>query len=204
MRKFFKEFKEFICRGNVFDMAVGLIIATAFNKIVSSMVNDILMPLVTWATGAASLADLSIVLRRDAAGVPTLTWAYGNFIQTVIDFLIVALSIFLMVKLVNGYRKRAEEAHAHINKRDNREVYMQLKAKAKAENRKLKVVIAEYEAEQEALKKAEEAKKAEAEKLAHPGEEALLIEIRDLLKNQPTKAKPAKETKPAAKTKATK
>ncbi len=201
MRKFFKEFKEFICRGNVFDMAVGLIIATAFNKIVTSMVNDILMPLVTWATGAASLADLSIVLRRDAAGVATLTWAYGNFIQTVIDFLIVALSIFLMVKLVNGYRRRAEEAHSHINKRDNKEVYMQLKAKAKAENRKLKEVIAEYEAEQEAIKKAEETKKAEAEKLAHPGEEALLIEIRDLLKNQP--AKSAKETKPA-KTKAAK
>ena len=63
MKKFFQEFKKFITRGNVFDLAVGMIIATAFNKIVSSLVNDIIMPLVTWATGAASLKDLSLPLR---------------------------------------------------------------------------------------------------------------------------------------------
>ena len=63
MKKFFKEFKAFITKGNVFDLAVGMIIATAFNKIVSSMVNDIIMPLVTWATGAASLEDLSLPLK---------------------------------------------------------------------------------------------------------------------------------------------
>ena len=102
MKKFFKEFKTFITRGNIFDMAVGLIIATAFNKIVSSLVNDIIMPLITWGTGAASLADLSVVLRRDAEGVATLTWAYGNFIQTIIDFLIIAFSIFVMVKIVTA------------------------------------------------------------------------------------------------------
>ena len=68
MRKFFQEFKAFISKGNVFDMAVGLIIATAFNKIVSSLVNDIIMPLVTYSTGAASLEDLSIVLRVGADG----------------------------------------------------------------------------------------------------------------------------------------
>ena len=118
MKKFFKEFKAFITRGNVFDMAIGLIIATAFNKIVSSMVNDILMPLVTYATGAASLKDLSITLREavnPATGLvePTLTWAYGNFLQTVIDFLIIALSVFVMIKLVNklsNLRKKEEEA----------------------------------------------------------------------------------------------
>jgi len=100
MKKFFKEFKAFISKGNVFDMAVGLIIATAFNKIVSSMVNDIIMPLVTWATGAKNLADLSIVLREtvEADGTITkLTWQYGNFLQAVIDFLIIAFSVFVMV-----------------------------------------------------------------------------------------------------------
>jgi len=99
MKKFFKEFKAFISKGNVFDMAVGLIIATAFNKIVSSMVNDIIMPLVTWATGAKNLADLSIVLREtvEADGTITkLTWQYGNFLQAVIDFLIIAFSVFVM------------------------------------------------------------------------------------------------------------
>ena len=92
MKKFFKEFKAFISKGNVFDMAVGLIIATAFNKIVSSMVNDIIMPLVTWGTGAASLADLSVTLRTTVDPVTEevvkLTWNYGSFLQTVIDFLI--------------------------------------------------------------------------------------------------------------------
>jgi len=109
MRKFFKEFKAFIAKGNVFDMAVGLIIATAFNKIVSSMVNDIIMPLVTWATGANSLADMSVVLKTsvDANGkIVELTWKYGNFLQTVIDFLIIAFSVFIMVKIVTSSRKK--------------------------------------------------------------------------------------------------
>ena len=105
MKKFFKEFKVFISKGNVFDMAVGLIIATAFNKIVSSMVNDMIMPLVTWATGAASLAELSIPLRYAADGTVSLAWHYGNFIQTVIDFLIIALSVFVMVKIVTNSRR---------------------------------------------------------------------------------------------------
>ena len=109
MKKFFKEFKAFITRGNIFDMAVGLIIATAFNKIVSSLVNDIIMPLITWGTGAASLADLSVVLRRDAEGVATLTWAYGNFIQTIIDFLIIAFSIFIAIRTINKLNDRAKQ-----------------------------------------------------------------------------------------------
>ena len=89
-----------------------MIIATAFNKIVSSLVNDIIMPLVTYATGAASLADLSIPLRWEMVdGVKnvTLSWNYGSFIQTVIDFLIIALSVFIMVKVVNTSRERFKE-----------------------------------------------------------------------------------------------
>ena len=113
MKKFFKEFKAFISKGNVFDLAVGMIIATAFNKIVSSLVNDIIMPLVTYATGASDLSELSIVLRTtvDATGkVVELRWKYGNFLQTVIDFLIIAFSVFLMVKLVTSSRKKFKEA----------------------------------------------------------------------------------------------
>lgn len=193
MKKFFKEFKTFIMRGNIFDMAVGLIIATAFNKIVSSLVNDIIMPLVTWGTGAASLADLSIVLRRNAEGVATLTWAYGNFIQTIIDFLIIAFSIFLMVKIVTASQKKFKEVGNYVKSQSKKEVKAEkkmLKAKAKEENRPFKEVKAEYEAEK--AKVLEEKAKIEAEEKAqkeaeerknNPTQEDLLKEIRDLLKS---------------------
>ena len=195
MKKFFKEFKEFISKGNVFDMAVGLIIATAFNKIVSSMVNDILMPLITWATGAASLADLSIPLRWevvDGVKVVTLSWAYGNFLQTVIDFFIIAMSVFVMVKVVNASRKKLKEMEDVIVQQSKKEVRAErkaLKLKAIHENRPFKEVLKEYE-EQKAKELAEAkalADKAKAEKEAeerknNPTQEDLLKEIRDLLK----------------------
>ena len=194
MRKFFKEFKAFITRGNIFDMAVGLIIATAFNKIVSSLVNDIIMPLITWGTGAASLADLSVVLRRDAEGVATLTWAYGNFIQTIIDFLIIAFSIFVMVKIVTASQKKFKEMESYVINQSKKEVKAErkmLKAKAKEENRPYKEVKAEYEAEkakileEKAQREAEEKTRQEEEdKKNNPTQEELLKEIRDLLREQ--------------------
>lgn len=194
MKKFFKEFKAFITRGNIFDMAVGLIIATAFNKIVSSLVNDIIMPLITWGTGAASLADLSVVLRRDAEGVATLTWAYGNFIQTIIDFLIIAFSIFVMVKIVTASQKKFKEMESYVINQSKKEVKAErkmLKAKAKEENRPYKEVKAEYEAEkakileEKAQREAEEKTRQEEEdKKNNPTQGELLKEIRDLLREQ--------------------
>lgn len=195
MRKFFKEFKAFIAKGNVFDMAVGLIIATAFNKIVSSLVNDIIMPLVTYLSGAKDLADLSVVLREsvDVNGkVVLLTWKYGNFLQTVLDFLIIALSVFIMVKVVTSSRKKFKEfgdtleseagKDAIIMKREARKI-------AKAEKRKYREVFnelkenkaKELKALEEEKKVLEEAKKAEDRK-NNPTTEDLLKEIRDLLK----------------------
>ena len=191
MKKFFKEFKTFISRGNVFDMAVGLIIATAFNKIVSSMVNDIIMPIVTYFTGAASLAELSIPLRVNDLGEVTLAWAYGAFLQTVIDFLIIAFSVFLMVKIMMNSQKKFKEFNAVVRAESSdeaRKKRKELRAKAKAENRPFKEVYKEYKQEQKRLaeentaKKAEEERlKAEAEKLANPSQEMLLKQIRDLL-----------------------
>jgi len=197
MKKFFKEFKAFITKGNVFDLAVGMIIATAFNKIVSSMVNDIIMPLVTWATGAASLEELSLPLRTaiDATTgetIVTLAWKYGNFIQTVIDFLIIAFSVFLMVKLVTASREKFKDFSGFIIKESSKERIAEkkiYKAKAKEENRPFKEVWKEHLEEKAKLKAEEEKRiaeeKAKAEedyKLAHPTQEELLMEIRDLLK----------------------
>ncbi len=96
-----KEFKEFAFKGNVIDLAVGVIIGGAFGKIVSSLVADILMPLIGILMGGLSFSDLSIV-------VGTATLQYGLFIQTIMDFLIVALSIFFFVKLLNVSKKKKE------------------------------------------------------------------------------------------------
>lgn len=194
MKKLFKEFKDFVCRGNIFDMAVGMIIATAFNKIVSSLVNDIIMPLITWATGAGSLKELSIPLRYNELGEVTLTWAYGNFIQTIIDFLIIATSIFIVVKVINSSRKKLEELGEFAKQQSKKEVKAEnkaLRAKAKAEGRSFREVYEENQAlkakqaEEARLAKEAEAKaKAEAELLANPTTEMLLKDIRELLRQQ--------------------
>ena len=107
--KAFKEFKDFISKGNVMDMAVGVIIGGAFGKIVTSLVNDILMPLIGIITGGINFTELSVKV-----GEAELT--YGNFIQSVIDFLIVALCIFFMTKAIakagEKLRKKQEEEAA--------------------------------------------------------------------------------------------
>ena len=192
MRKFLKEFRAFISRGNVFDLAVGMIIATAFNKIVSSLVNDIIMPLITYATGKASLADLSIVLRRNAEGVATLTWKYGNFIQTIIDFMIIAFSVFIMVKIVTNSRKKFKEFEEMIieeNKKETKELKKECRMLAKEQKRPFKLVYQEHLDEKKRLaeekltkEQAEKARKEAEEKLNNPSEQQLLKEIRDLLK----------------------
>lgn len=191
MKKFFKEFKAFISKGNVFDMAVGLIIATAFNKIVSSMVNDIIMPLVTWGTGAASLADLSVTLRTTVDPVTEevvkLTWNYGSFLQTVIDFLIIALSVFIMVKLVTASQRKFKEISNEIVeniKELSSAEKKELKARAKAEGRNYKQLLAEVEAEKAKVIEAEKERLAleETNKPKPFTEMDVLTEIRDLLK----------------------
>lgn len=100
----FKEFKEFALKGNVLDMAVGVIIGGAFGKIVSSLVEHILMPLIGILIGGSSFSELSVTVGPE-------TFQYGLFIQAVVDFVIIAFSIFLFVKLVNrAMRKKKEEA----------------------------------------------------------------------------------------------
>lgn len=101
-KKFIKEFKEFISRGNVVDLAVGVVIGGAFSKIVTSLVNDIIMPLVGIIIGGINFTNLSIKF-KDA------TISYGTFIQTVIDFLIVSWCIFVCIKLINTFQRKKEE-----------------------------------------------------------------------------------------------
>ena len=119
MSKIGKEFKEFVMRGNVLDLAVGVIIGGTFGKIVASLVNDLLMPVISLLTGGISMSGLFVTLGKTEvpfasveaakeAGVATLN--YGMFIQAVIDFLIIALCIFLIVKAINSLRKKEAPA----------------------------------------------------------------------------------------------
>ncbi len=109
MANFIQEFKDFAMRGNVMDMAVGVIIGGAFGKIVSSLVDDILMPVVGMITGNVDFTTLSYTI-GDKEGGAVLN--YGNFIQNTIDFLIVAFCIFCIIKLINAASKKKEEAPA--------------------------------------------------------------------------------------------
>ena len=121
MKNFFEEFKKFISRGNVMDMAVGVVIAGAFGKISTSLVNDLLMPFISWICGTRSMNALNVVVRPaelDEAGEvvrEAITLGFGNFVGTIIDFLLIALVVFLILKAFNKARdlaKKKEEEEA--------------------------------------------------------------------------------------------
>jgi large conductance mechanosensitive channel len=104
-----KEFREFAMRGNVVDLAVGVVIGTAFGKIVSSLVGDVVMPVVGKLTGNVDFSKYKIVLTEKAEGQEEVAIGIGTFLNTVIDFIIVAFAIFLVVKLMNEAKKRFEK-----------------------------------------------------------------------------------------------
>lgn len=108
--KMIQEFKAFAVRGNVVDMAVGIIIGAAFGKIVSSAVGDIVMPALGLLVGGVDFSDLAVTLKQAAGDQPAVVLAYGKFVQHVLDFTIVAFAVFLLVKGINAL-KRQEAAH---------------------------------------------------------------------------------------------
>ena len=108
---FFKEFKDFAMRGNVIDLAVGIIIGGAFGKIVSSLVADVIMPPIGLLIGGVNFTDLTVKMPSPLPNVAAVTINYGNFIQTVFDFTIVAFAIFLLIRTINRFSlKKVEEA----------------------------------------------------------------------------------------------
>ena len=194
MKKFFGEFKKFITRGNVVDMAVGVIVGSSFTAIVNGLSNFILKPLVNWLLalimGKDALSELFTVLKPvyDAEGVLDLKESiyidWGSFINAVINFFLIALVLFIIVKIINKVRDHQKEVNADL-----------MTAKASKEDRKAmkargikysdKKAVAAFYAEK--AKIAEEEKKAAEEKarlerLKNPTTEDLLKEIRDLLK----------------------
>ena len=109
---FIKEFREFAMRGNVVDMAVGVIIGGAFGKIVSSLVGDVAMPVLGILTGGVDFKDLKITLAEAVGETPAVTLNYGAFIQNVFDFIIIAFAIFMMVKALNKLKKEQPKEEA--------------------------------------------------------------------------------------------
>jgi len=110
-----KEFKEFISRGNVVDMAVGVIVAGAFGKITTSLVNDVFMPFISWLFGTRDMTALNLIVRPeivDESGAVVqnaITIGFGNFVATIIDFLLIALVVFMVVKVMNTVKRRLEK-----------------------------------------------------------------------------------------------
>ena len=109
MKKFFSEFREFAMRGNVLDMAIGVILGGAFGKITTSLVNDVFMPLIGLLIGGVDLGKLNIVLKAATETTEAVTLGIGTFLSTIIDFVLVAFVIFLMVKTINRSHKKKEE-----------------------------------------------------------------------------------------------
>lgn len=158
MKKFFQDFKKFITKGNVLDLAVAVIIGGAFGKIISSLVNHILMPVISLIAGKKSFEDIKTVLTpaNELTGVTENAIYWGLFIQNVIDFLIIAFVIFIIIRAFSKMSELAE------------------KAKAKLHEEELKAL-----AEEKRLKELEEAKKPK-----QPTVEQLLTEIKVLLEKK--------------------
>ena len=117
MKKFFNEFKEFAMRGNVLDMAIGVVLGSAFGKITTSLVNEVFMPLIGLVIGGIDLGKLDIILKPavmngDKEVTAAVTLGLGTFLTTIIDFILVAFVIFLMVKAINAFHKKKDEAPA--------------------------------------------------------------------------------------------
>ena len=199
MKKFFKEFKAFIARGNVMDMAVGVIIGGAFSAIVTALTNHVLMPIVNWflllITGGSGLDSIYTYLKKveTAEGIDLTNSIYidwGAFITAIINFILIALVLFLIVRTINrvaaANKKLKEDAmKGKLTKADKKELTangVNYKDKAAVSAYFADKKIKEEAAAEQAKKEAEE--KAKAERLANPTAEDLLKDIKALLQKQ--------------------
>lgn len=189
MKKFFEEFKKFIMRGNVMDLAVGVIIGSAFTAIVTALSNNILRPVINWLIalicGEDSLSNIYTFLKRvvDENGVVDLAQSiyidWGAFINAIINFIIIAFVLFTIVKIINHINEGVTELVK------NGEMLSKKEVKALRKQGKTIKEIKQMQAEQEAVaKKAEEERKAEEAKNAPPTTEQLLTEILAEIKNK--------------------
>lgn len=189
MKKFWEDFKKFITRGNVVDMAVGVTVASAFTAIVTAFSKGVITPLIALVTGGFDLSTWDVTVRGeilDEAGEvlkPEVVFAWGTLLQKVIDFLIIAIVLFIVLRIVSGISARSAKIREEVQKKLHHEELEKAEAEKKAAEEKQK---AEEEKAAEEKRQAEEALriKEEKEQARLEREEALLREIRDLLKNK--------------------
>lgn len=201
MKSFFKEFKEFISRGNVLDLSVAVIIGAAFGAIVTALTDKIIMPLINWVLaicgGKNGLESAYTILSAsyDENGMLDLSKSiyidWGAFIAAILNFLIIAFTLFLIIRTINHANKKLSSLKGTIEHQNSKEVRAEkkaVKAQAKEQNRPFKEVWAEHEAEKQriadekAQQIAEEQARIEAEERANnPTEQELLKEIKELL-----------------------
>ena len=208
MKKFFGEFKKFITRGNILDLAVGVIVGGAFTAIVTSLTNNIIRPLINWIImligGKNGLTSAYTFLSKaytvDAEGKTIIDLAnsiyidWGAFVTAIVDFFIIAFVVFLIIKAVNKTREALEEFNEKFERQTRKEVIQEwkaVKAQAKLDGKKFKTAWKEHleekkrVAEEKAKLEAEEKARKEAEeRLNSPTEQELLKQIRDLLIQQ--------------------
>jgi len=205
MKKFFGEFKKFITRGNILDLAVGVIVGGAFTAIVTSLTNNIIRPLINWIIaligGKNGLSSVYTFLSKaytvDAEGKTIVDLSnsiyidWGLFITAIMDFFIIAFVVFLIIKAVNKAREAIEDLNEKLEAQTKKEYIQERKAikeQAKKEGRKFKLVWADHIAEKERItaektkaEAEEKARKEAEEKRNNPTEQELLKQIRDLL-----------------------
>lgn len=178
MKKFFSDFKKFISRGNVIDLAIAVIIGAAFSKIVTSLVNDIIMPLIGLATGGASVSDLKWVIRPAVYDINNVlitaenALRYGVFFQMIIDFLIISFCVFVMFRIINSSSKKIEKLKQELLEKIQKQNESEEDESESDKNVKKEVVKVLTDAQRNEL---------------------LLTEIRDLLKSQILKDKTKSE-----------
>lgn len=119
-----KEFKEFAVKGNVVDMAVGIIIGGAFGKVVSSFVADVIMPPIGMVIGGVDFSRLALTIQKASGDIPAVVISYGKFIQTLVDFIIIALAIFMVIKGMNSLKRKEEEKPEEPPKPSNEEALL--------------------------------------------------------------------------------
>lgn len=195
MKGFWKDFKAFISKGNIIDLAIAVVIGGAFGKIVTSLVNDIIMPLISLATGGVSTSDWKWVITPadPAAGIAESALYYGKFIQTILDFLIISFFIFLAIRLLQKSKKKldemAQEFKTEIKKSKKNKKGEIIEEEISTQTVEIqKDVIKEQEPElKKSDIKSDMAKLTKESRRTNKVQENLLVEIRDLLKNQKNK-----------------
>lgn len=188
-KKFFSDFKAFITKGNIIDLAIAVVVGGAFGKIVTSLVNDIIMPLVSLLTGGVSVADWKWIISPAEYGDGGIlvkaeaALTYGKFLQTIIDFLIIAFFIFLALRLLmslQGQLNKLEKNIAFLSKKETKRLYKSLKAQGLSKEQ-IELKIKEREEEKQA---GMDAAKVEADAVKPETMEDLLRDIRELLRQK--------------------